>query len=148
MIVVASAIAALLVGAWGALCDIRSRTLPNHVCLLFAACCAVRLGLTEGWDMLGSSALHMLAVLAVGLPLFALRWLGGGDVKFYAAAALGIPWDGASRLLMWSSVAGLVLTIVMMALKLRGEGMAGARRIQIPFGVAIFAGYALAFPAW
>lgn len=144
MIPIVLAIVAALVGAWGALSDIRHRILPNLVCLLFAIACAGRLGMVDGWSALASSAIHMLVVLAVGLPLFALRWLGGGDVKFYAAAALGVPLAQGTALLLWTSVAGVILTIGLMTIHLRKAGMPAARRVQVPFGVAIFAGYMLA----
>ena len=139
-------IAALAVAGAGALWDILRRRLPNVLCAVFAVVGAARLAVIEGPAALLLSTVHSVIALLVGMGLFALGWIGGGDAKFYAAAALGIPLAIAFKLLFWTSISGLLLLIVFII---------GARlfpkatrerffpRRELPYGVAIFVGYLL-----
>lgn len=139
------AIPALAIGAAGAWFDISQRRLPNLICLLMAIACAARLAYVGGWPELGSAGIHALIALAIGLALFAIRWIGGGDAKFYTAAALGVPMDHALTMLLWTSVSGAVLVFIILAARIRkGRPSANGtvKKSSVPFGVAIFAGYA------
>jgi prepilin peptidase CpaA len=75
----------LTVAGLAAASDLRHRRVPNELVLV-----ALVLGLTRGVTM---GLLGATVGLALLLPLFAVRWLGGGDVKLLAAlgAWLG-PW--------------------------------------------------------
>ena len=91
-----------------------------------------------------------LAVLLVGMGLFALGWLGGGDVKLIAAAAL---WLGAGHVLTfltYTALAGGVLAVLVLLFR-RSELPAALQRrawavrlhapeTGLPYGVAIAAG--------
>ena len=77
-----------------------------------------------------------LASFAVLAVLFALRVMGGGDVKLLTALALWIRPDHYLSLLLIMSVLGGVLTVMFGAWHIarRHQG-----RIAIPYGVAICA---------
>ena len=70
--------------------------------------------------------------------MFAIGAMGGGDVKLLAAVALWLHWLTFIELLVIMSIAGGVLTLLMMISKKiqKQEGP-----IKVPYGVAIsFAG--------
>jgi prepilin peptidase CpaA len=82
----------------------------------------------------GAQLLVALAAFAVFATFFALRWMGGGDVKLLTALALWIEPAWFLRLLMIMGVVGGVLTIAL------GAWHVTRRRrdkLAIPYGVAI-----------
>lgn len=102
---------------------------------------------------------HSLAaviVLVVGFGLFSAGFIGGGDAKLLAAAALWIGWAQLPPFLVFTAIAGGALVIVMKAwqmVRLEGEvhEVGWAKRLfgfkmDLPYGVAIAAGTILAFP--
>jgi prepilin peptidase CpaA len=75
-----------------------------------------------------------VAAFAVLAALFAIRAMGGGDVKLLTALALWIPWQGFLQLLLIMALVGGILTIVF------GSWHVMRRRkdrLAIPYGVAI-----------
>ncbi len=72
--------------------DLRHRRLPNRwvgtYALMFPFC-AWALGF--GWTQAGWHVLAGLSALLVASAFFALRWMGGGDVKLWSALML---WAG------------------------------------------------------
>ena len=96
-----------LAGAWS---DARTERIPNRLVLAgVAAALVLRAGL--GWVAVFHGLAAGLIALAIGLPLFALRAFGGGDVKFMAMCAVfvGLPLIG--RAALWSGAAGGVLAL-------------------------------------
>ncbi|WP_158618395.1 prepilin peptidase [Candidimonas sp. SYP-B2681] len=89
VLILAAALALLLALASQ---DLRHRRLPNPwvgaYALIFPFC-AWALGL--GWTQTGWHVLAALAALLVTSAFFALRWMGGGDVKLWSALML---WAG------------------------------------------------------
>jgi prepilin peptidase CpaA len=69
--------------------------------------------------------------------IFAQGWMGGGDVKLFAALALWLPWKPFLQMMIWTAILGGALTLAVVAAhRLR-------RRIgqpEIPYGVAIAIG--------
>jgi len=141
--VLASAVcAALVAGAW---CDLRTRRIPNQIpallALLYPLVFFYQAAPETWWTGLAAGA----AVLAVGAALFALRALGGGDVKLLAAAAL---WAGPAHLLelvLITALAGGVLTVPALLRNLSPARLPEARTAAgqadtIPYGVAIAVG--------
>lgn len=129
--------------------DIRQRLIPNSLCLALALA-GLGYGFARaGWPGLGPHAFHMAAALAIGMALFAARWIGGGDAKFYAACAAWFPLSAAAALASLVSVAGLALVFVWFtARRLRGLptfGKGAGAGGQLPFGVAIGLGTLAAF---
>lgn len=74
------------------------------------------------------------ATFAVTAVLFALRAMGGGDVKLLTALALWIEPLWFMRLLVIMAIAGGVLTVAMAAWKVARRSK---EKLAIPYGVAI-----------
>ncbi len=110
--------AALCVAVVGCVCDLRSRRIPN-VLTFGAAAAAFAYHLTTGGvGALGQSALGWLVGVLVFIVPFALRGLGGGDVKLVAAlgAWIGLTDDsfmagGVIWLTLYTAIAGGVMAI-------------------------------------
>lgn len=122
-----------------AVIDVRTFTISNRLNLTVALLAplywwSIALPLWPG------VALHIAVALGVFLLLsiaFYLGMMGGGDVKLAAALALWFSPIGTLRFLVFMSIAGGLLTVVVMvAHRLRSkEG-----RPEIPYGVAIAIG--------
>jgi len=121
--------------------DLHRRVIPNGLCLALAL-----MGLAFGYQTGGlagvaTHALHMVAALGIGLGLFAIRWAGGGDGKFYAACAAWFPLPAIFALLSLIAIAGLMLVLVWFGWRrLHGKetfGLRSGRTVYLPFGVAI-----------
>ena len=129
--------AMLIVAATG---DVRSRTIPNWLNAAIAL-----LAIPFWWFTgltLWPEILMQIGVAAALFGLFAITFrfgmMGGGDVKLIAAVALWLPLDAVVKLLVIMSIAGGVLTLVMMA---RQRIAKKGQTLEIPYGVAIaFAG--------
>lgn len=128
----------LALGAWS---DVRTRLIPNWLCLLIAAMGLGFVAATAGWAAVPSHLAHMGIALVVGIALFAFKMWGGGDGKFYAATAAWFPLSQAFGLVFAISLAGIALLIVIIFAR-RGRLVKGERK-SVPYGVAI-AGGALA----
>lgn len=131
----------MLTGAW---LDLSQRRLPNSLCLLVLV---AGIGATlwqYGPGALAMASVHALIVLLVGMFLFKLGMIGGGDVKFYAAVAFWFPLHDAFRLLLLVSVFGLVLLVVWFLIRLRAPKSAqpdhARKKIGLPYGIAIALG--------
>lgn len=143
----------------GALRDVVSYTIPNWVSLALVAAfplAALALGLP-----LGVAGLHLgvgAAALVCGMILFALGWIGGGDAKLLAAAALWLGWPAAVTFLLVTGLAGGALALGLLTLRsawLRPVVLLGPpwfNRLaepgeNVPYGLAIAVGALAAFPA-
>ncbi len=123
---------ALLVAA---VTDLRRRQIDNWLNAAIALSAPLfwfATGLTLegiGWQL--AIALGSLAIFAT---LFALGWMGGGDVKLLTALALWIQPVWFAQLIVVMAIAGGVLTVVFAAWH-----FAARRREKpaIPYGVAI-----------
>lgn len=137
---IALALCVLLI-AGGAVSDIRTRRIPNLLVVALAICAIAYTLAANGAEALGSAAIHAAIALVIGMGLFALRWIGGGDAKFYAACALAVPLAEAVTMLFWTSVAGLALVIAMIvAGVVRRQSLSAARSMKVPYGVAVAIG--------
>ena len=136
----------LAAGCLGALCligaylDVRYRRLPNLLVLVTLVA-----GIGWGWlnhdpGWIGSALLHALIALVVGMGLFRLGMIGGGDAKFYAAVAAWLPLKFALLMLLLVSSAGLVLALIMLARRrIVGppKDSASTDFRSVPYGLAI-----------
>jgi prepilin peptidase CpaA len=77
-----------------------------------------------------------VAAFAVFAAFFALKWMGGGDVKLLTALALWIEPEWFLRLLVIMALVGGVLTIVLGAWHVTRRQH---HKLAIPYGVAIAA---------
>lgn len=129
--------------AIGALSDIKDRRLPNWLSLIL-----LLYGLAHGfylaeWSGLAWHGLHALLALIIGMPLFAMKWFGGGDVKFYTGAAAYFAIGDALDMLLWVSLLGAALMIGWIILRrLIGKPRSAitGNHALFPYGVAIMAG--------
>ncbi|MGV8840972.1 MAG: A24 family peptidase [Bauldia sp.] len=101
-----------LVMAYAAMSDVLTMTIPNRVSLVGLAGFAVAAPLA-GLDVseIGMHAAAGAAFLVGGFLMFAFRWIGGGDAKLAAVAALWLGFDHAFEFLLQGALYGGVLTI-------------------------------------
>ena len=124
---------ALLVAAFT---DIRRRQITNWLNAAIALA-APLYWWASGLDLWPGVALQLgvaLAVFAVGAGLFAIRAMGGGDVKLLTALALWVPPVAFMQLVLVMALAGGALTVGM------GVWHVARRRkdrLAVPYGVAI-----------
>ena len=117
--------------------DIRNRQISNKLNAAIALGAplfwwASGLGLADvAWQL--GVALLSLVVLA---GFFALRWMGGGDVKLLTALALWIKPEGFLHLIAAMALIGGVLTLAFGAWHIARRQR---DRLAIPYGVAIAA---------
>lgn len=135
---------AALAVIWSAVSDIRAYIIPNWTSILIAASFLVAAIFTP-YASLISGLLSGAGVLLLGLALFAVGWMGGGDVKLFSALAL---WAGPSRLgafTLATSLAGVAVALFMLSPLRRFAPTApdearSAARQPMPYGVAIAVG--------
>ncbi len=121
---------------FAAFTDIRRRQIDNWLNL------AIALGAPVFWWASGLSlwpgvALQLgvaLAAFALFAGLFALKMMGGGDVKLLTALALWVEPAQFLQLLMVMAIAGGVLTLAMGAWHVARRQR---HKLAIPYGVAI-----------
>ncbi|MGC1302417.1 MAG: prepilin peptidase [Caulobacteraceae bacterium] len=140
-----------------ALTDATSYTIPNRLSA-FLAVAFVPAALAMGMSPLAFAiSLGMgVAGLALGIAMFALRWIGGGDAKLLAACALWLGLGAITPFLLWTGVAGGVLALGLMGLRkfpapLAASGPPWFGRLMkpggdVPYGVAIAVGALFALP--
>jgi len=155
--VLSLAFPALVIAA--ALRDVATFTIPNRLCLALAA--AFLPAALAGGLPVSVFAAHLgvgLAMLVAGMVMFSLRWIGGGDAKLFAAAALWLGPSAAPLFLFGASLAGGGLALLLVTLRrapvrpLAALGPAWLARLAepgegVPYGAAIAAGGLAAFPA-
>jgi prepilin peptidase CpaA len=102
--------------AFAAAFDLFTMTIPNRISLALVGSFALVAPLL-GLD-LHTIALHFatgFGVLVVGFVLFTRGWLGGGDAKLLAAAALWLGFDSLLNFLVVVGLLGGVLSLVILA---------------------------------
>lgn len=142
--------------AWAMLSDLRRFEIPNAIPILLIAAYLVASVVhgTEPIVVLRQCGIGATA-LAVGFGLFALRILGGGDVKLIAAMA---PWLAPIQIpsfLFWMAIVGGLIGLIIVLLR-RAPALPGSfgdgwlRRLQergkIPYGLAIGCAGLITFP--
>jgi prepilin peptidase CpaA len=136
--VLVALLAAALVAA--ALWDLRTRTIPNGLTLAIALA-AIPFWWATGMAFWPEAALRIgIAALVFGAfaLAFAMRLMGGGDVKLLAALALWLPPGTVLLVIVIMSLAGGALTLAML---IRHRLKRADHGLEVPYGVAIaFAG--------
>ena len=131
--------ALLMVAAIG---DVRRYIISNRLCLVIAVLAPpywLLLSYASGEPLLplaGTQLALSAVVFAVLAGLFALKVMGGGDVKLMAALALWLPLGSFGQAIYWTALAGAVVaTVVIIRTRLNPQ----APR-KVPYGVAIATG--------
>jgi prepilin peptidase CpaA len=137
--------------------DTLTFRIPNWISLALIAAFPVAAYVTGmSWTAVGLSVGVGAAALVVGMILWALRWIGGGDAKLFAATALWLGWPGFALFAVCAMIAGGVLALFLIALRsaaLRPLMLLGPRWVArltepgegVPYGVAICLGALVAF---
>src|SRR6266436_10278328 len=136
--------------------DIATRLIRNEICLVLAL-----LGIAAQFanPMQVAGSLIAAAILLMLLLVIHQRgWIGGGDVKLLVALAIGLPLMGVIQLLTITALAGGVLALVHLMMRvlpyprLAPAGSSFVRRVYaverwrhlrhapLPYGVAIACG--------
>ena len=122
--------------------DAVSLRIANLITVSILAVAGIALAVSapaDWWQHLVSFA----AVLLVGLLLFSRSWMGGGDVKLMAASALAFDLRGLLLFFVITTFAGGLLAMLFVGPKLLRGHSPGAKRRNLPYGVAIALGAAL-----
>jgi prepilin peptidase CpaA len=138
--------------------DLTSMKIPNWISGLLI------LGFFPTALLLGLApmtiAIHVgvaVAALLAGMVMFALRWLGGGDVKLMASACLWLGLSGSGMFVLWTAMIGGLLCLILLFARAHLQPWAASGpgwvaqlmepRGDIPYGVAIAAAVLAAYPA-
>ena len=136
--------------------DVATRLIRNEICLALALL-GIASQLTSPVQVAGS-LIAATILLALLLVIYQRGMIGGGDVKLLVALAMGLPLIGVMQLLTITALAGGVLAVLhlMMRLlphpRLAPAGSSFVRRVYaierwrhlrhapLPYGVAIACG--------
>jgi prepilin peptidase CpaA len=143
--------------AFAAASDLVTMTISNRVSLALVA------GFFALAIMTGMSAITVatnvgiaFAVLTVGFFCFSRGWIGGGDAKLAAATALWLGFDHLMPYLLYASLFGGLLTIVLLNVRTMPlpsllSGQPWAQRLHrqdsgVPYGIALAASALVVYP--
>jgi prepilin peptidase CpaA len=143
--------------AFAAASDLFTMKISNRVSLLliigFFGMAALS-GL--GWQAIGLHAAAGGTVLSVAFACFAMGWIGGGDAKVASAAALWFGFDHLLEYLVYASLFGGVLTLMLLQVRqwplpapLCGQPWLlrlHSKESGIPYGIALAIGALLVYP--
>jgi prepilin peptidase CpaA len=143
--------------AFAAASDLFTMTISNRVSLALAAGFLV-LAFASGMGV-SDLIMHLAAgatVLAAAFVCFAFGWVGGGDAKVAAAAALWFGFGHLMNYLVYASVFGGVLTLLLLQFRqwplpyaLAGQTWLlklHAKESGIPYGIALAVGALVVYP--
>src|SRR5882757_1102876 len=143
--------------AFAASSDLFTMTISNRVSLALAAGFLVLaplsgMGLNDVLSHAGAGA----AVLSAGFACFAMGWVGGGDAKIAAGAALWFGFDHLMDYLVYSSLFGGALTLLLLQFRqwplpypFAGQAWLlklHAKESGIPYGIALAIGALTIYP--
>jgi prepilin peptidase CpaA len=143
--------------AFAAASDLVTMTISNRVSLALTAGFLILalfggMGLYDILLHLGAGAV----VLTVAFACFAAGWIGGGDAKVAAGAALWFGFDHLLNYLLYASLFGGVLTLVLIQFRKwpLPYAVAGqdwllrlhAKESGIPYGIALAIGALMIYP--
>ena len=143
--------------AFAAASDLLTMTIANRVSLALVASFGLMaaLGGMSGAVLLSHIAAGA-AVLVAAFICFACRWVGGGDAKLAAATALWLGFGHLFDYLIYASVLGGVLTILIVLFRTMPlphvlACIGWAQRLHrsdagIPYGIALAAAALIVYP--
>jgi prepilin peptidase CpaA len=143
--------------AFAASSDLLTMTISNRIALIlvagfFALSYFSGMSMNDVLSHVGAA----LAVLSVTFLFFARGWIGGGDAKLAAATALWLGFDHLTEYLLYASMIGGLLTLVIIRFRLMPlpaalAGQEWARRLHrldggVPYGIALATAALLVYP--
>ena len=143
--------------AFAASSDLFTMTISNRVALiLVAGFFALAFWSGMSLDQVISHVGAGFAVLAVTFVFFTRGWIGGGDAKLAAATALWLGFEHLLPYLLYASIFGGILTLVMIRFRLMPLPKALAEREWVkrlhrldggvPYGIALAAAALVIYP--
>lgn len=100
---------------FAAMMDLFTMTIPNRISIILVATFLIAAPLTGmGWEQFLVHSGTGVAVLAVGIALFAFGLLGGGDAKLLAAASLWIGFDALGQYMVMVVMLGGLLSLLIL----------------------------------
>ena len=143
--------------AFAAAMDLLTMTIPNRISIILAVGFLVLAPVAGlSWHQFFTHLSVGVAVLLLGIVMFSQGWVGGGDAKLLAAAAL---WIGADHLMLYLAQVALLgglLSFVVLAYRYwlpleKFQAPEWARKLHekgggIPYGLAIAGGGLLIYP--
>jgi prepilin peptidase CpaA len=136
---------------WAGVVDILTKSIPNSIALLLAACFAVFAAATGfSGSLLFAHAACACVVLTGGFVLYSQSFIGGGDAKLVASLALWAGFENILQLLAWIMLAGGGFSLTwLFAYSVRARlGLTSAPPPVVPYGAAIAAGALIVLPDW
>jgi prepilin peptidase CpaA len=143
--------------AFAASSDLLTMTISNRLSLALAGSFFLLAAVSGAAPMV--IALHVAAgllMLAIGFGCFAMGWIGGGDAKLAAAIAMWFGFEFLMEYLIWASLFGGVLTMMMIQFRLLPLPAFFARQpwiarlhekgAGVPYGVALAAAALCIYP--
>jgi prepilin peptidase CpaA len=137
--------------------DLLTMTISNRVTLILAGgffVMALMVGM-GGTDIL----LHMAAgaaILVIAFGCFAMGWIGGGDAKLAAATALWFGFDHLLIYLLYASLFGGALTLLLLQFRMIPLPQVFAAQVWVqrlhqkdggvPYGIALAAAALIVYP--
>src|SRR5258708_14719980 len=96
--------------------DIATRLIRNEICMVVAI---VGMGSQFASPMqVAESLIAATILLLLLLVIYQRGWIGGGDVKLLVALAIGLPMMGVIQLLTITALAGGILALVHLMMRL------------------------------
>jgi prepilin peptidase CpaA len=112
--------------AYAAVSDMMTMRISNRISLALGLAFLIMAFLVGmSLDLIGMHLLTGVVVLLIGFSLFAFGWIGGGDAKLAASAALWFGFPLAGSYLLTAAILGGGLTLLFLV----------GRRIQLPAGL-------------
>jgi prepilin peptidase CpaA len=138
--------------------DLLTMTIPNRISIILVASFAIAAAIMGiGWWALASHLGAGLLMLTIGIAMFSLGWLGGGDAKLLAAAALWVGFDHLLPYVLLIGLAGGGLSIAILMYRrmpmpiwlVHQDWAMNLHRAKsgIPYGIAIAAAGLHVFPS-
>jgi prepilin peptidase CpaA len=114
----------------------------SNLTVLVVLLAAIAASLINGpsWELWQNLAVFVI-VLALGTAAFSAGWLGGGDVKLFAAAALWFDLRSALSFVAIVLISGGVVAVAYLLIHaFRRLPVAGKKARRVPYGIAIAVG--------
>lgn len=133
--------------------DVAARLIRNEICMALALL-GIASQIASPMQVIESLTVATILLLLL-LVIYQRGWIGGGDVKLLVALAIGLPLIGVIQLLAMTAMAGGVLALVHLMMRLLPyprlapagssfvrrvyaiERWRHLRRAPLPYGVAI-----------
>lgn len=119
--------------------DLLERKISNLVPLALLIGAFVAIIITGFSSALWQNGLMFVAILVLGTFSFGRGWVGGGDVKLLATAALWFALDSGLRMIVVTFITGGIISAIMLVVRKAFRGKPEKKGL-IPYAVAIAIG--------